>query len=223
MPLRTTISNARGGPTGRVWDAGAQGGTLTLRVMAGDISKWAGGGRNRRLASAMFGAPGAGSAGGAGYALRQMRNGLSPRHTTYTIQGVLSGDRCHKVESSPVDNSRHEPASELTRRQGPAVGQNARHRKEVRATPDFVQNHKTALRFERQQGVVKTCQVPRVFQVEHRCRPGQVVNQLSRQSGFADLPGPEDGHHRIALEAMGHGLEMATTPWKDRGVMILEN
>ena len=39
MPLRTTISNARGGPTGRVWDAGAQGGTLTLRVMAGDISK----------------------------------------------------------------------------------------------------------------------------------------------------------------------------------------
>ena len=39
MPLRTAISNARGGPTGRVWDAGTQGGTLTLRVMAGDISK----------------------------------------------------------------------------------------------------------------------------------------------------------------------------------------
>ena len=105
-------------------------------------------------------------------------------------------------------------------RQGPAVRQDSQHGKEVRAPLDFVQNNKTAQSFESQQGIAEAREVPGVFQVEHRCRTGQVVNQLSRQGGFADLPGPDDGHDRIASEAIGQGLEVSVA-LKYHGIIFL--
>ena len=87
---------------------------------------------------------------------------------------------------------------------------------------DFIQDHETVQRFEGQQGVVKAREVPGIFQVEHRCRTGQTIHQLSRQGGFADLSGPEDGHDRIVLEAIGQGLEVSAS-WKYHGVIILED
>ena len=45
------------------------------------------------------------------------------------------------------------------------------------------------------------------------CRTGQAIRQLSRQGGFVDLPGPEDGDDRIALEAIVQGLGVSTS-WK---------
>ena len=79
------------------------------------------------------------------------------------------------------------------------------------------QNHKTAQRFECQQGVVKA-ELAGIFQVEHRCPPGQAVNQLSHQGGLATCLAPR----MVASEAIGQGSEMST-PWEDHGAIVLED
>ena len=76
------------------------------------------------------------------------------------------------------------------------IWKHAQHREQLRSALNLVDDDQTPKRRERRRGVRETREVAGIFQIEDRGGSVPRAGDLTGQRRLADLPWPEDRHHR---------------------------